>query len=308
LDKFAGKYNNSCVALFEFLKLLSSGSADHKSVIKLLNEHLDSELSSAHVTLHKYLNTLKIFGIQVKKDNNRFYLLNSPYKIDLTAEDLEAAAILRKYLNELPDSKDKAQAEQFFKDLEIRYNENTRKLSELTKPVETEGLSFCTAELSEQIKQCEKYCEDKYQLNITYINKKNAEEKLMFCSPVETICRKGKICLCVYKHSGSQIMEIPLSRIKSIDRLPVPAANNPLTTTVIFKIKGRLAKNYRLREWEILKEIEPDGSLVIKNTNEDFDILLRRLMRYGPCCVVSSPKILREMMKELIDETLAHYK
>jgi len=80
-----------------------------------------------------------------------------------------------------------------------------------------------------------------------------------------------------------------------------------LPTTIVFRIKNRLARNYKLRDWERLDKIEGDGSHVIVNKNEDLNNLLKRIMRYGTECEIISPKFMREEMIELINRTLAKY-
>ena len=80
-----------------------------------------------------------------------------------------------------------------------------------------------------------------------------------------------------------------------------------MPTTIVFRIKNRLARNYKLRDWERLDKIEGDGSHVIVNKNEDLNNLLKRIMRYGTECEIISPKFMREDMIELINRTLAKY-
>ena len=80
-----------------------------------------------------------------------------------------------------------------------------------------------------------------------------------------------------------------------------------MPTTIVFRIKNRLARNYKLRDWERLDKIEGDGSHVIVNKNEDLNNLLKRIMRYGTECEIISPKFMREEMIELINRTLAKY-
>ena len=89
--------------------------------------------------------------------------------------------------------------------------------------------------------------------------------------------------------------------------MPVASSSASIPTTVVYKIKNRLAKNYKLRDWERLDKIDADGSQIIINKNEDLDLLLARIMRYGTECEICSPKFLREEMVEKINATLANY-
>ena len=74
-----------------------------------------------------------------------------------------------------------------------------------------------------------------------------------------------------------------------------------------FKLKGRLAKAYTLREGERVDEICDDGSIVVVNSTEPTDKLLKRLMRYDYDCVIERPKELKTKMLEMINATLKNY-
>jgi len=306
LSKGNEKYNDSCVKLFEFLKLLSNGETCYKDVIELFSEKSDEECSNPHVILNKYLNTLKIFGIKIKKKNNKYYLLNSPYKIDLDSDDLKAIAILKEGLNILPNGKMRSNFEQFFRELEIRYSENLQNITQSIDSISAQRLSFYFSELSEQIRECERYCQEQHKLEIIYVNSKNNDVQIT-CSPVELNYHKRKICLSVLVQLGGNITEIPLENIKSIEQLPTLANAQKLSTTIVYKLKNKLAKNYKLRDWEKSKGLDNENNLIVVNNNEDLDVLLRRLMRYGNECVIISPKFLKEKMIELINDTLSMY-
>ena len=78
-------------------------------------------------------------------------------------------------------------------------------------------------------------------------------------------------------------------------------------TTVTFKISGRLAKTYKLKENETLLEIDKDKNLIIVNRDEPINKLIPRIMRYSDCCQVIGPKSLKEEIKHIINNTLAQY-
>ena len=158
----------------------------------------------------------------------------------------------------------------------------------------------------EQVKQCQKFCQDKLKLEIIFTSEKD-EELNLICSPLEQTYVKRKICLKVLGNSGSRVYEIPIENIRSIKQLPIAVSSVSIPTTVVYKVKNRLAKNYKLRDWERLDKIEADGSHVIVNKNEDLGQLIERLMRYGRECEICSPKFLKEEMVERINKTLENY-
>ena len=65
--KLTEKYNDSCIKIFEFIKMLYNGEVEFKTVLDHFSDGQYDGTSNTHVTLNKYLNTLKIFGIKVKK-------------------------------------------------------------------------------------------------------------------------------------------------------------------------------------------------------------------------------------------------
>lgn len=56
-----------------------------------------------------------------------------------------------------------------------------------------------------------------------------------------------------------------------------------------------------------MAKLTEDGLANNYNNNENFDVLIKRLMRYDVCCQVVSPKNFRERMLSTIDEALSNY-
>lgn len=293
--------------MFQFLKLLTQGPVDFNVVLDIFSDETTEGKSNPHVALNKYLNTLKIFGIKVQKKQNKYYLLSSPYKINLNADDLTSLNIIKNTLELLPNGKHKKNIETFIKNLEIRFSEETQATAKAINSTQNLDYTFNFSELKEQIKQCEEYCQQNHKLEITYTDIKGKLNHII-CSPVELKYQKRKICICVNIQNEGRIVEIPIDNIKSINQLPSTNNNQITTTTITFKLKNRLAQNYKLREWERIEKFEPNGDIIVVNKNEDQDLLLRRLMRYGNSCVILYPKFIKERMLELINKTLENYK
>ena len=304
--KLTEKYNDSCIKLFEFIKMLYQEDVEFKKVIDHFSNGQYDGTSNTHVTLNKYLNAMKIFGIKVKKINKKYHMLSSIYKIKFNSTDIKSINLLKEAADVLPEGKNKSCFESFIKSLEMRYDESAQSLEQVTNTTKNLYLDFYHSEMVQQVKQCEKYCQDKQKLEIIFTNDKEEEINLL-CSPLETTYQKRKICLKVLGNNGSRIYEIPIENIKSIKQLPVASSAQSIPTTVVYRIKNRLARNYKLRDWERLDKIESDGSHVIVNKNEDLNIILQRLMRYGRECEILSPKFLKEEMIERINKTLENY-
>lgn len=286
--------------------MLYEGEVDFKTVIDHFSDGNYDGTSNTHVTLNKYLNALTIFGIKVKKKNNKYRMLSSLYKIKFTLEDLKSIALLKEAAEYMPDGKNKENLEKLISSIEIRYDEGAQSLAEIEDNTKNLHLDFAQAEMIEQIQKCEKYCQDNQKLEIIFTNDKGEEINLL-CSPLEQIYQKRKVGLKVLGNNGTRIYEIPFENIISVKQLPLSASTQSIPTTVVYKIKNRLAQNYKIRDWERCEKIEYDGSHIIVNKNEDLDQLLKRLMRYGRECKIISPKFLKEEMIERINETLSNY-
>jgi hypothetical protein len=292
--------------MFEFIEKLYEGDVEFKWVINHFSDGEYDGTSNTHVTLNKYLNALKIFGIKVKKVDGKYKMLSPLYKISADMDDLKSVNLLKKACKTLPDGKNKKNFEEFLHAIEIRYDENAQGLAQIVENTQNINLDFYQSEMVEQVKLCEKYCQEKQKLEIIYLDDKENEKNIL-CSPMELVYKKRKICLNVLGSNGSRIYEIPIDSIKSLKQLPIAAPTTSVPTTVVFRIKNRLAKNYKLRDCERLETVEDGGSLIIVNKNEDFNVLLKRLMRYGKECEIISPKFLKEEMINLINKTLSNY-
>ena len=286
--------------------MLYKGDVEFKKVIDHFSDGKYDGTSNTHVTLNKYLNAMTIFGIKVKKIKKKYHMYSSLYKLKFSPEDIKSISILKKAYELLPEGKAKNNFRDFTRELEIRYDETAQNLAAIEDRTEHLDFKFYHSEMLEQIKLCEKYCQDKQKLEIIFTNSKGIETNLI-CSPLEQVYLKRKVCLRTLGNNGSRIYEIPIENIISIKQLPVSVSVQSIPTTVVYKIKNRLAKNYKLRDWERLDKQEPDESKIIVNKNEDLDLLVRRLMRYGTECEIISPKFLKEEMVEQINKTLANY-
>lgn len=305
MAKLSEKYNDSVLKIFQLLKLLSNGEVPFADVINVFADEVDGVKSNSHVILNKYLNTLKIFGIKVKKKKNTYYLINTPFSMEFDKDDIKSIMLLKSAAELLPEGKGKECFNKFICDLEIRFSESTKSLlHSITSDVNFD-LSFYFSKFKDQINECEKLCQEKQKLELVYIS--DSEELTIICSPKEVKYQNRKVCFSVYNQLSRQIFDIPIDNIKCIRQLPTISSTPEISMTVVYKLKGRLAQSYKMKEWETSKGHDDSGNLTIVNTNEDFDVLLARLMKYGECCVIVSPRFLKERMVSLIDKTLENY-
>lgn len=306
MKKSAKKLNAGCIKIFQLLILLYEDKADYNAVIEIFKDDLDeTSTNNVQVILNKYMNTLKVFGIKVIKQNNQFKLLSSLYAMQFTIEDLKSISIIANSIQNFPDQDLTEKVQNFLKQIELRMgNEDKNTLNNLQKSMDYD-FSFYYSNYKQQIEQCKQLCKDNAIINILYL--KNGEEIRCKGTPKELLYDAKNAYLKVYNTSKRQNLEIPLNTICSISKLPQLANRIELTTTVVYKLKNRLAKTYKIKKDEYSYSKDEFGNQTIVNKNEPFDKLLKRLMRYGHNCEIISPKPLREEMIRLINETLNQY-
>lgn len=300
------KLNEGCIKIFQLILLLYQDKADYNSVVEIFKNDLkgDQSPNNIQVVLNKYINTLKVFGIKFKKENNKFKLLSSLYSLDFSIEDLKSISILLNSIENFPDKRITQDLSNFVRELCLRMSNSAKnKLDNLNYNYD---FSFYYSDLKEQIEQCENICREKFNVEICYL--KNKKEIKIKCTPKEILYDTKNAYIQVYDLFGNVNVEIPLSDILSITTLPQIARPIKVPTTVVYKLKNRLAKTYKLKENEYSDGFDSDGNLIVINKNEPFDKLLQRLMRYTYNCEIISPKRLRTEMLNLINKTLENYR
>ena len=81
------KYNDSCLRIFALIKMFVESDAPFAEVIKLFADENGNLTQKCNVTLNKYMNTLDLCGIKVKKRKNKYYLQKMPYSIHLNEHE-----------------------------------------------------------------------------------------------------------------------------------------------------------------------------------------------------------------------------
>ncbi|MBO5385184.1 hypothetical protein J6A64_02615 [bacterium] len=300
------KLNRGCLKIFQLLKLLYEDNADYDSVVKIFKDETEGQSANTiQVNLNKYFNTLKIFGIKIKKENNKFKLLSSLYSMNFTVEDLKAISILASSIDKFPELDLTQDVNEFIQSLEARMNnEDKNKLNNFSKNIHANN-SFYYTNFREQIKQCEQVCKDNFNINLIY-TKRNKEISCK-CTPKEVLYDSKNAYLKIYDIQKRQHYEIPISNILSITELPQMSNKIEMKTTVVFKLKNRLAKTYKLKENEYSEGFDEEGNQTIVNKSGVLNTLIPRLLRYSYDCEIITPKYLREEMKSIINEIINQY-
>lgn len=288
--------------IFKMLDLLYNDAAYYENVVNIFKDEIsDQSLNNLQVVLNKYLNTLKVFGVKVHKESNKFILDNSLYSLKYTPDDLKSISILLNTVEKFPDKDIASNINNFIQNLILRMNSEDR--ISLDNYRGDYDFTFYHSNLRKQIEECKKICKENHIINIIY--KKNKKQISIRCVPKEVIYDSKTAYLSVL--FKNEKIEIPLPSILSIISSPQIAPKQEVSNTVVFKLKNRLAKTYKLKENEYSQGYDENENLIVVNKGETPDNLLCRLMRYSYNCEIVSPKSLKNQMISLINETLKKY-
>lgn len=320
------KYNNKKIAtsgyrVLEILKALNSSPLTTFEMLKYLEEKTENVFHKEIVA--KYIATLRLVGFEIARERDKYILKSSLEKIDFTKEDLSVMRFLEKYVDEMPfvDLKkniclalqivEKTFSKEFIeisKSANIlpisikKYSKNTNNECNFDENKNVIPNKF-NIEI-EKTKLFEKYCIDGLKLEFVY--KINNDEKVFRVAPINVICKKGKIILIAYDFGENEYKEFLLELVDKVKQMPQKGSCF-YPSTVTFRLTGRLAKSYILKKGERVLESTSEY-LVISNTNEDKEMLYRRLARYYDKCEILYPVQARSEMLEFLNEIEEVYK
>jgi len=301
------KLNESGLRIFTFLKLLYDDNAEYNKVLEIFKDEIkETSKGNIQVTLNRYINTLKVFGIKIEKEKSKYKLQSSSlYEMPFSQSDLKAISLIINYINNFPESKLAGQVQIFLQNIELRMNSNDKNTLDSLINEPPYDSSFYYSTLRNQILECEKICKEGHLINIVYL--KNNEKQHCKGMLKEVIYGCKTVSIEVYDTIHRTNLEIPIHNILSIEQLPNIANKMATTTTVVYKLKNRLAKTYKLKENEMTDGLNENEELIVINKDESWDKLLCRLMRYTYNCEVLTPKNFREEMIKLLNETINKY-
>lgn len=304
--KRSKKISDTSIRVLETLKVLTKESSSIQDIINYFEITDPNNRVYTNEVILKYINTLKVFGFRFSKVKGKYSLLNSPNQFEFSDKELKVVYLIE-YLSKIfPEGKIHAEINEFLQELEKNFSNNTRlRAHNFVKP-KIFDIEFDYSKYSKQIEEYERYCIDRQRIKVTYRKQNNTEISVMV-EPNEIKYQGHEVYLGVYNQLSAQLQDINLKSIVKVEQLPLKSNSTRMLSSIIFMLKDRLAKSYRLHDGEKLLEIKSDGSILILNQLEDRTLLLRRLMRYGANCEVVSPKTAREDMKEMIQSTLKNY-
>lgn len=297
------KIAGSSLRVLELLKALAQQPLSTSDLLRIIEEK-DEKLFRKEI-VNKYLNTLKLLGLKIKKIDRKYTLLTNIEKIDLSKTDLSLLKFIEKYTQKINSPIFSKNISDILNILELSFSKNTKNLIE-NNEIHTYRLSKKTNIKSEDLSIFEKYCKDTQKLDIIYKPDGKSQKEFYKVAPVKILHKKGNAVLVAYDVANSTYKEFLIKFISEVKQTPQKSSND-YPSTVTFRLKNRLAKSYVLKNGEKLLDVE-DNSIIIANQKEDRNLLIRRLSRYFDQCEILYPKECREMMLDYLSSIENIYK
>ena len=137
---------------------------------------------------------------------------------------------------------------------------------------------------------------------VTYINK-SGEKEIRTFEIKEIIEQKKETIVVCYDSKIGRNKKISISSIKEMKQLPKKTSGVSRLNSVVFEVYGRLVSVYKLKPSEKVINFS-NTHLVVSNSEEDKDILIRRLLKYGENCKIIRPKSVQKEFLELTENIL----
>ena len=279
--------------VLEILKLISEKEVSYLEAAKEIVE-LTPE------TFLRYINTIKYAGFNVSKSakSGKYKLERKPFAVDLTDSELETFGFLEDYVESLNSHHTKKEFDEFSEELFQYLTEDCKTKYKKQRAGRRCDIKYSYKHLEAEINIFESFCRDKLKLEIV-----DKDEKTYVVEPKEIIYDKNCVYLSCYipKEAGNK--RILIEDIVSYKQLPTKSGGSNFLNTAVFECSGRLAKNYKLKPSEKIINSSSD-CVIISNANDDRDILMKRILKYGENAKILQPKSFREEMVKILDEMI----
>jgi len=281
--------------MLKILKALAQGPLSTQEMLEYIEESTDKNYRKEMIL--KYINTMRVFGIDILKQNGKYCLNSSLEKIDFNKRDLSIIAFLSKYVDKINHDKLKNNIYESLQKIEKYFSKNTLELQKhRVRPY------FPSKPLiinDDNIEKYEKFCKDELKINIFYKETTDLKPSVYLVAPIKVIYKKGNAILIAFDTKTNEYKEFLIENITDVEQLPQKYAQI-MSGTVLFKLKNRLAKSYLLKKGETVLEFG-DGFIIVSNKSEDKELLLKRLLRYFDQCEILYPLIYRDKMLEILN-------
>lgn len=291
------KIAGSGLRVLEILKALAKEPMSPNELLQGIEASSDKVYRKEIIT--KYLNTLKLLGLKLSKVNNKYILERNLERIDFDANNLSVMKFLEKYADNINMQTLKENIFDALNTTQKSFSDETYKILQ-NENIKIYKSPKNTLIKDKNVKLFEKYCKDGQKLEIKYREFSDENEQEYKIAPLKILYKKCKPVLICYDCKANQYKEFVLEYITDTTQTPQRNTKD-YPSAVTFKLKNRLSRAYILKKDEKLLDRQ-DDYIIVSNSYEDRNILLKRLLRYYDQCEILYPKDLREHIVNLIED------
>ena len=309
------KISSTAYRVIYLMKLLNNNG----HTIDELNEQFAKDINIARnfskEVILKYMSTIKSAGYEIIRSNRPkgylYKLAKAPTPIDISREEIKTLVEIETYIKSLYQENLIKGFSNFIEKI-VRYMDeeqisilNSTRKDNIAILKETSNRYSKYAEL---IKQFEKFCAEDQRVIIKYKFPADEMQKQIIFEPKNIKYDANDVYISGYNFITCEKQLLHLSNIEEVKQLPIKSKLNYILSPIIYKLKGRVAKGYRVYEDEKIASLDPEaGTVTIAVYVDDKNMLLQRLLKYGEHCEVLYQKAVREKMVSILNESIENY-
>lgn len=300
------KKSDTGLRVLEVLKLLIQGPLSSIDISKLLD--YDNENIYTEETIIKYITTLRVLGFNIDKKDKKYYLHNYPVNLHLDINELKTLIYIEKYLSRIRQKELSHNFYSVLSEIEKCYDYKTihtynNYIKEYRKELLKENANSLETTIMNKL---DKLCKNGQKLKIDYWDNSKKCLFTYFIEPMYIKLLKNHLFLQSYNINENEYQLLLITNIKNIVQMPQRSSLCWTSSEVIFKLSDKLARVYEPRYHEKLLYCSQE-EIIVKNSEEDKEVLLRRLLRYGSYCKIIKPKKYQNKFITMLDDIISYY-
>lgn len=285
MTKTSQKINLSSLQVLKTLQTLFEDNFTMQELVTRLNIN-EKEAIFNNSIISKYINTCRFCGFNIPKINNRYVVAKIPFGIKFSTEEID---LIERLTNNIKENLTNKQ-NKLYNSLISKLNRYSNKKIIAVSPKYYENF----------VELFERAVTDRRMIKL--ILKSHVE---IIGTPIKIIDTNGKSFFHIFCRNKDRMVDV--NRVSGIEVMQEKFIHKFSDQSVVFILKGKLAKRYQARENETVMQEADSDIITVSNRGENKEVLLSRLLRYDDLCEIISPKSYREEMAQLIEDTLANY-
>ncbi len=288
------------IRILEILKILLNEELTRRELIDELKFRGNSSEIFTPEAFLKYFNTFEALGIGLKHRGSRYCFKSSLVKLNLSKEEENVLILLLNNYKNLHDKEVKDILENIVHKIDKYLDFD---IEELFDKIVYNNESAKSKNIWDNvIRTLENMLADKQYIRITYKTTDATIDELTVALR-QIGEKKGRYFILCYVPQIAKNRKIYVNQIIKMEQLPKVRMDISYLNSVVFKIRGRLASIYKLKDSESVIDFGPNH-ITVSNTAEDKEALLLRLLRYGESCKIIKPEHVKDEFISLTNRML----